>query len=65
MNDFKNIFAKVNNRNSHTDEQLSQKDLPYCQYLTFERYKEFLIENRVLELIFTETPHPELIKRSL
>ena len=28
-------------------------------------YKRFLIDNKVLELIFTETPHPELIKRSL
>jgi hypothetical protein len=28
-------------------------------------YSKFLDDNQVLELIFTETPHPELIKRSL
>lgn len=28
-------------------------------------FKDFLHENQVVELIFTDSPHPELIKRSL
>lgn len=65
MNDFKSIFGKVQNRYNNSDEQLQKKEVEYCQYLTFELYSGFLNENNVVDLIFTETPHPELIKRSL
>jgi len=33
--------------------------------LTYQLYQNFLNDNNVLESIYTESPHPELIKRSL
>jgi hypothetical protein len=39
--------------------------MPYCKFLTQNAFSEFLIQNEVLEQIFCESPHPELIKRSL
>lgn len=65
MNDFKSIFTKVQNRNTNTDEQLKAKDLKFCTYLNFQMFKDFLHESQLVELIFTDSPHPELIKRSL
>ena len=35
MNEFKNIFGKVQNRANNNDDQLKQKELEHCQYLTY------------------------------
>lgn len=55
----------MQNRNQNSDEQLRQKDLEGAVFLTLESFNTFMVDHAVLELIFTETPHPELIKRSL
>jgi hypothetical protein len=34
-------------------------------YSTKETYADWIIENKVVEFIFTENPHSELIKRTL
>ena len=65
MNEFKFIFLKVQNRATNSEEQLRARDLEFCQYLTFDKFSQFLVENQVVEIVFTESPHQELIKRSL
>lgn len=65
MADFKEIFKKVFNREIHGEDVCIKKELPFSKYLTHELFSEWLEQEKVLEFIFVESPHAELIKRSL
>lgn len=65
MSEFKDVFRKVRNRTQYSEQQLLQKEIAYTKYLTSERYSKWLADENVLEYIFMESPHAELIKRSL
>lgn len=41
------------------------KELPFTKYFNNELLSEWLDQEKVLEFIFIESPHAELIKRSL
>jgi hypothetical protein len=39
-------------------------DLDYTKWLNYEKYAKWIIDQRIIDFIFTENPHVELIKRS-
>jgi hypothetical protein len=65
MAEFKDIFIKVQNKNNYDAKTLNLKELPFTNYLTFPYYAEWMANEKILEYIFIENPHNELIKRSL
>jgi len=65
MAEFKDIFAKVQTSNNHTEKQIKDNDLKHTKYLTYPKFSEWLHRNQILEFIFIQNPHHEIIKRSL
>jgi hypothetical protein len=45
--------------------KLDAQKTDFASYLTKETYADWIIENKIIEFIFTENPHSELIKRTL
>lgn len=64
INDLKDIFFKVKNKEKSRS-QLEQMNLEATKWLTFERYAKWIVDEKIVEFIFQENPHVELIKRSL
>ena len=65
MAEFKDIFNKVENRQRYNEHDLRQGDINVCRYLNFANFSNWIAETQVLEYIYVENPHCELIKRSL
>lgn len=65
MAEFKEIFNKVENRQRFTDHDLMQNDIHVCRYLNFQNFSSWIQQTQILEYIYIENPHAELIKRSL
>jgi len=63
--DFKDIFIRVDNRQRYSEHEIRQNDLPVCRFLEMQRVSHWILETKILEYIFIENPHSELIKRSL
>ena len=65
MAEFKDIFIKIENRKRYTDTQIMQNDIAVCRFLDYSTFSEWIQSTKILEYIYVENPHSELIKRSL
>jgi len=65
MAEFKDIFNKVENRQRYTENEIRRDDTPVCRFLNFQNFSNWISQTQVLEYIYIENPHGELIKRSL
>ena len=63
INEFKEIYYKVMNASVKQRAQNAEQ-YEVTKWLTQAKYCEWLLENRIIEFIFAENPHVELIKRS-
>lgn len=62
INELKEIYQKVLNssiKNRNNDQY------QYTKWLNAEKYSQWLISEKIIEFIFIENPHVELIKRSV
>lgn len=64
MKEFKFIQEKVLNRLLKNVPERRQAQLPCAQFLDMKSFSHWIIENKVMDFIFKEKPHSELIKRS-
>ena len=63
INELKDIYHRVNNaqsKNRNNNDQYS-----CTKWLNLEKYSQWLVNEKIVEFIFIENPHVELIKRSL
>ena len=65
MAEFKDIFNKVENRQRYSEHDLKSGEINVCRYLNFTNFSNWIVQEQVLEFIYIESPHCELIKRSL
>lgn len=67
MKEFKNVQEKIQNR--HLRPQVDQNNRPIrfevTRYLDEQVFSKWIIDQKVIDFIFEENPHQELIKRSL
>lgn len=59
INELKEIYYKVQNQYAK-----NRHELDYMNWLNNEKYSKWILDQKILEFIFTENPHVELIKRS-
>jgi hypothetical protein len=62
INEFKEIYYKV--YNASVKARATSDQYQSTKWLTGSKYCEWLLEHRIIEFIFIENPHVELIKRS-
>ena len=65
MAEFKEVFNKVENSQRYKEHEIRNGDIPVCHYLNFQNFSAWISTSQVLEYIYIENPHSELIKRSL
>jgi len=65
MAEFKDIFNKVENRQRFTENEIRRDETQVCRFLNFQNFSNWICQTQVLEYIYIENPHGELIKRSL
>ena len=65
MAEFKDIFTKVENRQNFKENEIKRDNIPVCRFLNFQNFSNWITATQMLEYIFIENPHAELIKRSL
>ncbi len=63
MNEFKEIYCKVQNLNK-SKIMLEREGAETTKWLNATSFSEWLLRQQILEFIFVENPHVELIKRS-
>ena len=66
MKEFKFIQDKIVNAvlKVQNPQQYNKPGTEYCKYLTIARFSEWINKHNIIEFIFKENPHSELIKRS-
>ena len=64
MSEFRDIFIKVENSQQYSEAQLRQNDLAYSRWLTLQHYAEWITKEGIIEYIYIESPHSELIRRA-
>ena len=64
MKEFKLIQEKILNRMTKTQQDCRQLGQDYAKFLDPLIFSNWVHENKVIEFIFKENPHSELIKRS-
>lgn len=64
MKEFKLIQEKVLNRVTRTPQDCRQLGQDYAKFLDLRIFSDWVHENKVIDFIFKENPHSELIKRS-
>ena len=65
MAEFKDIFIKVENRRRFSEQQIASNDIAVCRFLDLQTFSQWIMQTNILEYIYIENPHSELIKRSL
>lgn len=63
INEFKEIYHKVMNASVKSRSQ-NPDQYKVTKWLSAPKFAEWILENRIIEFIFSENPHVELIKRS-
>ena len=61
INELKEIYYKVNNS---TMKGRNNDQYQYTKWLNFEKYSQWITSEKIIDFIFMENPHVELIKRS-
>jgi hypothetical protein len=64
MKEFKLIQEKVLNRMTRSPQDCRQLGKEYARFLDLRTFSDWVHENKVIDFIFKENPHSELIKRS-
>lgn len=64
MKEFKHSQNKIVNTALYSGPEHKKQNLEYSNYLTCQSYAEWIVKNKILEYIFNENSHSELIKRS-
>ena len=65
MAEFKEIFTKIENQRRYREHEIRQNDIQVCHFLNFQNLSDWIAQTQILEYIYVESPHSELIKRSL
>jgi len=65
MAEFKDIFNKVENSQRFKEHEIRRDNIQICRFLNFQNVSNWISATQVLEYIYIESPHSELIKRSL
>jgi hypothetical protein len=64
MKEFKLIQEKIVIANTRNHHECRQNGIEYAKYLTTKTFSEWIITNKVIDYIFKENPHAQLIQRS-
>lgn len=64
INDLKDIYYKVKNSTQPNKQSLDNQGIEYTKWLNPEKYANWIISEGIIDFIFRENPHVELIKRS-
>lgn len=64
LKEFKNIQEKIVNTITKNQTDLRKQGIEYARYLDLKLFSAWIIQNKVIDFIFKENPHSELIKRS-
>ena len=64
LKEFKLINDQVLNSSYYSDSECRQRNLSFSRFLDLEKFSAWIIENKVIDFIFKENAHAELIRRS-
>ena len=64
MAEFKEIFVKVEAAATGSEQQLKGGERAPARFLTFPAFAEWVMQERIIEHIYVDSPHSELIRRS-
>lgn len=64
MKEFKQIVEKICNTMANLSNRYVKQGGDYARYLDLKTFSAWIIKEKVIEFIFKENPHNELIKRS-